>query len=74
MATGSATVTANDGTSPYTYLWSTSGTQNSIINISAGTYYVTTTDNNGCSEIAYGNVNDENAGTLGVEYNNIVKP
>ena len=51
--TGSATVTATGGTSPYTYAWAPSGgtgpTASSLI---AGTYTVTVTDANGCSTTA----------------------
>ncbi len=45
---GSATVTAINGQSPYTYLWSTGGTTSTINNLSVGTYYVTVTDNGNC--------------------------
>ena len=44
---GSATVLSG-GTSPYTYLWSNSNTNNSIANLTAGTYTVTVTDANNC--------------------------
>ena len=45
---GTATVTVNGGQQPYTYLWSNGGGANSISNLSAGTYYVQVTTNNGC--------------------------
>ncbi|XZF15840.1 M12 family metallo-peptidase [Chitinophagaceae bacterium MMS25-I14] len=42
--------TNNFGAAPYTYLWSTGATTQSIFNLSAaGTYNVTVTDSNGCS-------------------------
>jgi len=49
--TGSATVSANGGTSPYSYSWSTNPAQNdsTAINLTAGNYNVTVTDSNGCS-------------------------
>ncbi len=51
--TGSATVNVIGGTAPYTYLWNPGGgTTASISNLSAGTYTVTVTDNNGCSQSA----------------------
>ncbi len=48
---GSATVTASGGTTPYTYLWNTSPAQTTqtSTSLSAGTWYVTVTDNNGCT-------------------------
>lgn len=45
---GSATVNANGGQQPYTYLWSNGGTSTTIGNLTAGTYSVTVTTNNGC--------------------------
>jgi hypothetical protein len=47
--TGSASVNASGGTSPYTYLWNTNATTSSISNLSAGTYSVTVTDNKNCT-------------------------
>jgi hypothetical protein len=38
--------TGNGGATPYTYLWSTSATSQSITGLTAGTYTVTMTDNN----------------------------
>ncbi len=47
---GAATASAVGGTSPYTYLWSNNDTTSSISNVSAGTYTVTVTDANGCTD------------------------
>jgi gliding motility-associated-like protein len=50
---GTATVTPAGGTGPYTYFWSAAGqTTQTITNIAAGTYPVTITDANGCSQSA----------------------
>ncbi len=49
---GSATVTVNGGTAPYTYLWSNGGNQASIVNLQSEIYLVTVTDNNGCAQIS----------------------
>ena len=49
FADGGATVTANGGTTPYSYQWTNSATTASITGVTAGTYTVTITDNNGCS-------------------------
>ncbi len=47
---GSATVTAGGGTAPYTYAWAPGGGNTAIVSgLSAGTYTLTLTDNNGCS-------------------------
>jgi len=53
-ATGSATVTASGGTTPYTYSWNTAPVQTGATAsaLSAGSYTVTVTEPNGCSSIA----------------------
>lgn len=48
-STGSASVTANGGTPPYTYAWSNGGSGISISNLAAGAYTVQVTDANGCN-------------------------
>ncbi|MES2139571.1 MAG: gliding motility-associated C-terminal domain-containing protein [Bacteroidota bacterium] len=52
--TGIATVTATGGSGNYTYLWNTIPLQigQTAINLSAGSYTVTVTDNNGCTTSA----------------------
>lgn len=48
-ATGSATVAATGGVPPYTYLWQPgNSTSQTITGLTAGSYSVTVTDNNGC--------------------------
>lgn len=48
--TGSATVTATGGVSPYTYLWNPTNQSTAVATgLSARTYSVTVTDNNGCT-------------------------
>ncbi len=47
---GSASISPNGGTSPYTYSWSgSSNTNSSIDTLSPGTYTCTVTDQNGCT-------------------------
>jgi hypothetical protein len=46
---GSAAVSVNGGTDPFTYSWTgNASTSNSIANVAAGTYTVTVIDANGC--------------------------
>ena len=48
-ANGKITVVPSGGTAPYQYVWSNGPTTlNNIQNISSGTYWVTTKDNNNC--------------------------
>ncbi|RMG99256.1 MAG: hypothetical protein D6706_05780, partial [Chloroflexi bacterium] len=49
---GSATVTASGGAPPYSYMWSIGLTTASITGLIAGTYTVTVTDTNQCSNVA----------------------
>lgn len=57
---GTASVTANDGVTPYTYAWSNGGTTATISNLAAGTYGVTVTDANGCTATTTVVVNSTN--------------
>jgi len=53
-ANGSASVTVNGGTSPYTYSWNTSPAQTTptASGLAAGTYMATVTDASGCNDTA----------------------
>ena len=52
-ANGSATATASGGISPYSYSWAPSGGNNATATgLSAGSYTVTVTDDNGCTDMA----------------------
>ncbi len=46
---GTATAGPSGGTPPYSYSWSNSATTSSINGVTAGTYNVTVTDDNGCT-------------------------
>ncbi len=48
--TGIITIANSGGTTPYTYVWSNGATTQDLNNVSAGTYNVTLTDDNGCTE------------------------
>ena len=49
-ATGSVSVSASGGIAGYSYSWSTGATTASVSGLAAGTYSVTVTDANGCTE------------------------
>ena len=50
--TGSVSSTPSGGTSPYTYSWTGGSTNITETGLSAGSYTITLTDNNGCSATA----------------------
>lgn len=58
-ASGTVTVFPRGGTAPYTYRWSNGDTDNMLDNVSAGSYTVTVTDANGCTDVTSGIVLDE---------------
>jgi uncharacterized protein (TIGR02145 family) len=49
---------ASGGSGSYNYLWSNGATTASVSNLSAGTYTLTVTDNNGCTASSSANVNN----------------
>ncbi len=69
---GSATVTASGGTIGYNYLWANGGqTTPTINNLSAGTYPITVTDNNGCTASGFATINEPNPIVLTTSQTNI---
>ena len=56
IANGTATAIATGGTGNYIYEWSTGALTGSLQNLSAGNYFVTVSDMNGCSATAANDV------------------
>lgn len=50
LTNGAATTTSSGGTSPYTYNWSNLSTNSNLSSVAAGSYSVTVTDANGCTD------------------------
>ncbi|MDX2362441.1 MAG: choice-of-anchor L domain-containing protein [Crocinitomicaceae bacterium] len=63
---GSINMNVTGGTLPYTYAWSNGATDEDIIGLSAGTYDITVTDANGCTE-SHSVIVNGNAGTLAIQ-------
>ena len=61
-ANGSASAAVSGGTSPYIYSWAPGGGTNlTVSNLSAGTYTITATDNNGCVATASATITQPSA-------------
>jgi SprB repeat len=73
--TGSATVAASGGTSPYTYSWNTSPVQttNTASNLAAGTYTVSVTDASGCSKTVNATITQPSALSASISSSSNVK-
>jgi len=71
-STGSATANAQSGQAPYSYIWSAGGATSQIIsNLTAGTYTVTITDNDGCIVIVSTTLGQPSPLSAGVVTTNI---
>ncbi|UTW67766.1 BspA family leucine-rich repeat surface protein [bacterium SCSIO 12643] len=58
LTDGGTTVSATGGTGPYTYTWSNGATNASINGVPMGTYSVTVTDHNGCTDSSSVNITE----------------
>jgi gliding motility-associated-like protein len=52
LANGAADLSVNAGVGPYTYVWSTNGTDEDLTDLIPGTYTVTVTGANACTEVS----------------------
>lgn len=70
LSDGTATALASGGSTPYNYSWNTVPVQNSAtaINLAAGNYMVTATDNNGCSVSTSVLISEPASGSCGEVY------
>jgi len=68
--TTTATATMSGGTSPFTYLWSGGQTTSSVTGLSVGSYTVTVTDANGCTNSQSVNITQPSAITSSVTVTN----
>lgn len=68
-----AVLTVNDGTSPYTFLWDDLSSQNTqtAINLCAGNYNATITDDNGCSLVIPVTINEPTVMNASVSSNDV---
>ncbi len=66
---GTASVTAGGGTAAYTYSWSGAQTTATATGLSAGSYTVLITDNNGCTQTALANVGQNGGPTANAGVN-----
>lgn len=66
LSTGSMTVAATGGVTPYTYLWSTGTTTSVLSGVPSGIYTITVTDGMGCRVTKYPYLYDYSPMTVGV--------
>jgi len=52
FANGAADLNVNGGTGPFTYLWSNAATDEDLVDLAPGTYTVTVTGANACTEVS----------------------
>lgn len=60
LPNGSASIAATGGAGGYIYNWNTGGTNQTLVNLGAGTYSVTVTDANNCTATASMTVTNQN--------------
>lgn len=68
---GTATANGSGGTTPYSFSWTGGATTKTITGLSTGSYTVTITDNNGCSDEATVVINQPAAVSVGIDSKNL---
>lgn len=68
---GFVTASVSGGTAPYFYLWNNGSTQPQIQNLLAGSYSLTVTDANGCTQFAQAIVGQPTVVTVGTSQTNV---
>lgn len=69
---GEISVAVSGGTSPYSYLWNNSSTTQTITGLSAGSYSLTVTDANGCTQASSVSLSNTGAPTLSVSVTDVL--
>ncbi|MBI4645980.1 MAG: T9SS type A sorting domain-containing protein [Bacteroidia bacterium] len=67
MADGEASVSVSGGTPPYNYLWNTGASTDVLQGVSAGIYFVTVTDSNGCTATSNAVINNIGAPAINID-------
>ncbi|MFB6306602.1 MAG: hypothetical protein ABEH43_06385, partial [Flavobacteriales bacterium] len=72
---GQADVDVTGGTQPYTYEWDSSGTtidtDDSLEDVSSGSYTAIITDDNGCKDSVTANISDDGSGSISFTVTNV---
>lgn len=68
---GRASIEVQGGTAPYSYQWSNNATTASVQNLTAGNYYVTATDANGCQNISQISINQPTQISIELMYDDV---
>nr|WP_256471342.1 Ig-like domain-containing protein [Solitalea agri] len=67
QASGAIDVTVTGGTAPYTYSWNSGESTQDLTNKASGSYTLTVTDANNCSQSITVNLNDQNGPVITVD-------
>jgi len=70
---GSVFANPTGGTPGYSYTWSPGGVGQTINNLASGTYSLTVTDKNGCSQTAIQTVSDAGGATISLNGNPVIQ-
>ncbi|MGD0711816.1 MAG: PKD domain-containing protein, partial [Bacteroidales bacterium] len=69
---GQIIVSTSGGTSPYSYIWSTGNTGDTLVNICSGNYYVTVSDSKGCKKMDTLTLNSPDTLKINVTHLNVI--